>query len=156
MDKPVITRNQADRIWAFEWRKKNPSKLLEFHVKHTFSSSKCLQSLSLDELARCLYVGYEVEVEELEPQFEVGDWVNHDDRNIGKITKIKDGIIFIDVPLNHGEYVNTVSKYFKYATPTEIAGEEKSRMDKKINEIWIGLSDYERNGFYRKLVRGEY
>ena len=151
MGKVVITQEQADKIRGWEYHTGYPDRLLELRAQYLLTSSKCLQSLSLDKLARAIYVGYEVE-----ERFEVGNWVNHDDRNIGKITKIKDGNIFIDVPLNHGEYINTVSKYFEYATESEIAGEEKRRMDKKINEIWIGLSDYERNGLYRKLVRGDY
>jgi len=155
MDKPIINKNQADRIWAFEWRKNNPSKLLEFHVKHTFSSSKCLQSLSLDELARCLYVGYEVEVEELEPQFEVGDKVFYRTMDTGMHTIIdmQAGICNLRGSV---KLTNVETSNIRHATESEIVEEEKRRMDKKINEIWIDLSDYGRNELYKKLVRGDY
>jgi len=156
MDKPVINQNQADRINLF---KDNPSKLLEFYVKHTFSSSICLQSLTLDELARAIYVGYEVEEE-----FEQGEWVvvtfELHTTIYGKTKKITDvkkscsvgDDIYFELDGKGAVYQNEI----RHATESEIAEEEKSRMDKKINEIWINLSDYERNGLYKKLVRGDY
>jgi len=148
MGKVVITQEQADKIWGWEMHTGGKSKLLELHAKNLLADSKCLQSLTLDELARAIYVGCEVEVEELEPQFEVGDWVvNTCHNSIFQLEQSEVKDFFERIP---------VLKHIRHATESEIAGEEKSRMDKKINEIWIGLSDYERNGFYRKLVRGEY
>ena len=108
MDKPVINQNQADRINLF---KDNPSKLLEFYVKHTFNSSKCLQSLSLDELARAIYVGYEVEVE-----VEVGDWLVNN-RN-GMIFQIEDGL-----KDNLKDIVG--AKHLRHATESEIVEEKE-------------------------------
>ena len=143
MEKVKINQEQAERIRDWEYHTGYPGRLLELHAKYSLSRSKCLQSLSLDELARCLYVGYEVEVE-----FEVGDWVvNTCHNSIFQLEQSEVKDFFERIP---------VLKHIRHATESEIAGEEKSRMDKKINEIWIGLSDYERNGFYRKLVRGEY
>ena len=63
MEKVVITREQADKIKGWEYHTGYPGRLLELHAQYLLTSSKCLQSLSLDELARCLYSeeGYEVE-----------------------------------------------------------------------------------------------
>lgn len=47
---------------------------------HKLSS---LADLKLDDLIRALYIGYEVE-----PEFEVGDWVNHRLHGIGKVIEV--------------------------------------------------------------------
>jgi len=159
MDKVKITCEQADKIRGWETHTGYLSKLLELHSENLLDNSKCLQSLSLDELARCLYVGYKVE-----EKFKQGEWVVvtfklHTTIH-GKTKKITDvnkscsvgDDIYFELDGKGVVYQNEI----RHATESEIAREEKSRMDKKINEIWIGLSDYERNGFYRKLVRGEY
>ena len=141
MGKPVITYEQADKISEWEYHTGHPGRLLKLHVKNKLSKhSNCLKIMSLDQLARAIYVGYEVEVE-----VEVGDWLVNN-RN-GLMFQIEDRQEDKDIArMNH----------IRHATESEIAEEEKSRMDKKINEIWIGLSDYERNGFYRKLECGDY
>ena len=148
MGKVVITREQADKIKGWEWHTKYPNILLELHVNNALICNKCLQSLTLDELARALYVGYEVAEE-----FEQGDWVVvNEDFFITIISNVYEGGI---IQL-FGNSDNFIGKDLRHATPTEIEEEEKRRMDKKINEIWIDLSDYERNGLYKKLVRGDY
>ena len=147
MGKVVITQDQADRINYFRKDDERKGDAIRYQINKWLAPvNTCLNELTLDELARALYVGYEVEVEEQEPQFEVGDWAIHDRgipfeisefqlANLGKLNNLRD---------------------YRHATGAEIAVGENRRMNKKINEIWIGLSDYERNGFYRKLVRGEY
>jgi len=159
MEKAKITQEQADKIWGWEWHTGGKSKLLGLHAKNLLGDSKPLQSLTLDELARAIYVGYEVE-----EKFKQGEWVvvtfKLHTTIYGKTKKITDvkkscsvgDDIYFELDGKGAVYQNEI----RHATESEIAGEEKSRMDKKINEIWIGLSDYERNGFYRKLVRGDY
>ena len=63
MGKIIVTQEQADKIKGWEYHTGYPGRLLELHAQYLLTSSKCLQSLSLDELARCLYSeeGYEVE-----------------------------------------------------------------------------------------------
>jgi len=147
MEKAKITQEQADKIWGWEWHTGGKSKLLGLHAKNLLGDSKCLQSLTLDELARAIYVGCEVEE---------NDWVVRMDHEIEEPYKVigrtDEGHIQID-----DESASLLpSSVFRYATTQEIAAEKEHRMDSKLDRIWIGLSDYERNGFYRKLVRGDY
>jgi len=154
MDKPIINKNQADRIWAFEWRKNNPSKLLEFHVKHTLSDSKCLQSLSLEQLARALYVGYEVEEE-----FEVGDFVvnMHGGTVLKVINKITEsGTYYEVVRCGSGLKESIHRDRLRHATESEIAVEEKRRTNKKLDEILLDLSEGERDMLYERFGWGGY
>ena len=57
LNKAVVTQKQAEHIKYFE---RDRYYALEHKVNGTFSSSGCLDELSLDELAIALYVGYEV------------------------------------------------------------------------------------------------
>ena len=154
MDKPIINKNQADRIWAFEWRKNNPSKLLEFHVKHTLSDSKCLQSLSLEQLARALYVGYEVEEE-----FEVGDFVvnMHGGTVLKVINKITEsGTYYEVVRCGSGLKESIHRDRLRHATESEIAEEEERHTNVKIDGLLVGLSSGERVRLREKLECGDY
>jgi len=151
MGKIIVTQEQADKIKGWEWHTKYPNLLLNLHVNNALVYNNCLQSLTLDELARAIYVGYEVE-----EKFKVGDKVILE-TGIEKIYTV--GAIRANRCYLSGvaeEITNVETSNIRHATESEIAREEKSRMDKKINKIWIDLSDYERNGFYRKLVRGDY
>ena len=145
-DKVKITHEQAEKIKEWHLHTGYLSILLKLHVNNALASSNCLQSLTLDELARALYVGCEVE-----PQFEVGDWVVHDNRNIAKIIYIDCGIIYID---NDG--INTVSMYYSHATESEIAEEKERRLSQKIDKILFGLSSDERFRLRAKLECGDY
>ena len=148
MEKVKINQEQADKIWGWEMHTGGKSRLLELHAKNLLADSKCLQSLSLDELARALYVGYEVEVEELEPQFEVGDWViNAYNNRIFQLeqSEVKDFF----------ELLPTL-KHIRHATESEIAGEEKSRTNKKLDEILLDLSEAERDMLYERFGWGDY
>ena len=154
MEKQIINQDQADRIWGWEWHTGGKSKLLGLHAKNLLGDSKCLQSLTLDELAQALYVGYEVE-----EQFKVGDFVVYaHDGTVWEVVKKKTGgNTHHDIIGCKGKFKHSVHRdHIRHATESEIAGEEKRRMDKKINEIWIGLSDYERNGLYKKFECGDY
>ena len=141
MGKVKISRAQAEAINSCKKDDEDKGEAIRHHINTWCAPpNRCLNELSVDELARALYVGYEVEVE-----VKVGDWLVNN-RN-GLMFQIEDRQEDKDIArMNH----------IRHATESEIAEEEKRRMDKKINEIWIGLSDYERNGLYKKLVRGEY
>ena len=149
MEKPIITRAQAEAINSCKIDDEDKVEAIRHHINTWCAPpNRCLNELSLGELVEALYVGYEVEVEELEPQFEVGDWViNAYNNRIFQLeqSEVKDFF----------ELLPTL-KHIRHATESEIAEEEKRRMDKKINEIWIGLSDYERNGLYKKFECGDY
>jgi len=148
MGKIIVTQDQADRINYFRKDDESKGEAIRHHVNKWLSSvNTCLNELSVDQLARALYVGYEVEE---------NDWVVRMDHEIEEPYKVigrtDEGHIQID-----DESASLLpSSVFRYATTQEIAAEKEHRMDSKLDRIWIGLSDYERNGFYRKLVRGGY
>ena len=143
MEKPIINQNQADRIWAWEWRKNNPSKLLELHAKKVLSDSKCLQSLSLDQLARAIYVGYEVE-----EHFKVGDWVvNTCHNSIFQLEQSEVKDFFERIP---------VLKHIRHATESEIADKKGRILDKKTDKILLDLEPHERTRLREKLECGDY
>src|SRR5699024_4189942 len=62
-----------------------------------------------------------------------GDWVVWEDKTIGKVKKIVDDVITIDVELGYLKdngkiaYANTLTRYFRHATPEEIAKEKERR-----------------------------
>src|SRR5699024_11077859 len=70
MEKVKVTRVQAD---AIEYCKAEfgKDKTINTHAKGTWAyDCKPLNDLEFSELARALYIGYEVE-----PEFKAGDWV---------------------------------------------------------------------------------
>jgi len=143
MEKVKINQEQAERIRDWEYHTGYPGRLLELHAKYSLSRSKCLQSLSLDELARCLYVGYEVEVE-----FEVGDWVvNTCHNSIFQLEQSEVKDFFERIP---------ALKHIRHATESEIAAEKERRMDSKIDGLLVGLSSGERVRLREKLECGDY
>jgi len=144
MEKVKITCEQAEIITKWKY---NRGILLGVHARDTLATHNCLQNLTLDQLARCLYgEGYEVEVEEQEPQFEFGDWVvNTCHNSIFQLeqSEVKDFLERIPV-----------LKHIRHATESEIAEEEKRRTNKKLDEILLDLSDYERHKLHMKLKWG--
>ena len=125
-EKVKLTRPQAA---AIERIKSNSVQFnIEKHESKSWRDLSGLNDLSTEELALALFIGYEIKEE-----FKVGDWVIHDIKKIGKVKKINDDVITIDVELgytrNNGElaYVNTLARYFRHATPEEIAEEKERR-----------------------------
>ena len=106
--------------------------MLEHHVvdSWTGAGNECLNALSVSELARALYVGYEVEEE-----FKEGDWVTAMHRtgikSIGRVIDVVDGKVYAiwttfgeDVTTGHGHYgLSNV----EHATDEEIAREKTRR-----------------------------
>ena len=131
-EKVKLTRPQAA---AIERIKSNSVQFnIEKHESKSWRDLSGLNDLSTEELALALFIGYEIKEE-----FKVGDWVIHDIKKIGKVKKINDDVITIDVELgytrNNGElaYVNTLARYFRHATPEEIAKEKERRWWTKHN-----------------------
>lgn len=125
-EKVKLTRPQAA---AIERIKSNSVQFnIEKHESKSWRDLSGLNDLSTEELALALFIGYEIKEE-----FKVGDWVIHDNKTIGKVKKIVNDVITIDVELGYlrdnGEiaYVNTLARYFRHATPEEIAEEKERR-----------------------------
>jgi len=151
MGKIIVTQEQAEAINSCKKDDMDRGEAIRHHINTWCAPpNRCLNELSLDELVRALYVGYEVE-----EKFEVGDKVFYRTMDTGMHTIIdmQAGICNLRGSV---KLTNVETSSIRHATESEIAGEEKSRMDKKINKIWIDLSDYERNGLHKKLVRGGY
>jgi len=149
MEKPIITRAQAEAINSCKIDDEDKVEAIRHHINTWCAPpNRCLNELSLGELVEALYVGYEVEVEELEPQFEVGDWViNAYNNRIFQLeqSEVKDFF----------ELLPTL-KHIRHATESEIAGEEKSRTNKKLDEILLDLSEAERDMLYERFGWGDY
>lgn len=152
MKKVKITREQADRINVWKTVMGDMSRLLELQAKGLLVKSKSLQELSLDELARAIYVGYEVEEE-----FSKGDWVvvtfELHTTIYGKIKKITD--VKDSLAAGHDVYFNlegdgvVYQNEIRHATESEIVQEEARRMDKKLDKLLLELSNDERINLYK-------
>jgi len=160
MGKIVVTQEQADRINYFRKDDESKGEAIRHHVNKWLSSvNTCLNELSVDELVRALYVGYEVEVEEQEPQFEVGDFaVNvHDGTVLEVINKITEsGTYYEVVRCSSGLKESIHRDRLRHATESEIAEEEKRRTNVKIDGLLVGLSSGERVRLREKLECGDY
>ena len=150
MEKIKVTQKQAEHIKYFE---RDRYYALEHKVNGTFSSSGCLDELSLDELAIALYVGYEVEEE-----FKVGDYVvaNFDKNSkVREITDIFDlhtgGYSVLDI-FDGEKSVNIELSVLRHATESEIVQEEARRTDKKLDDLLLNLSNKERVRLCNKLI----
>ena len=156
MGKVKITQKQADKIWGWEMHTGGKSKLLELHAKYSLVCNNCLQSLTLDELARALYVGYEVEVE-----VKVGDLIidkNDNYKTVIEITEIETFHLFGNWSDERGQETGIciMTEYARHATESEIAAEKGRRMDSKIDGLLVGLSSGERVRLREKLECGDY
>ncbi|MEC5422363.1 hypothetical protein QGM71_02515 [Virgibacillus sp. C22-A2] len=136
MEKVKLTQEQADAI--YQWRKcseKDDSELVEKHIQGwVLETDQPLNDLDLDDFIKALYVGYEVE-----PEFEVGDWVVHDlNKTPRKILRES----------NHangdcGKFVledkwGVLPDFLRHATPKEIKQEKERRWwSKHGREVWV-------------------
>lgn len=122
MSKVKITQEQANEI---EIRKQIFSN--ESTIKKHLEGWECiriLNLLTLDELIRALYIGYEIEEE-----FKSGDWVHVSFKSGSKIAKILNsyhGVIqFYD---NENLPNIKIDNQTRHATPEEIAEEKQRRL----------------------------
>ena len=156
MGKVVITQDQADRINYFRKDDERKGDAIRYHLNKWLAPvNMCLNELSVDELARALYAGYEVEVEELEPQFEVGDKVFYRTMDTGMHTIIdmQAGICNLRGSV---KFTNVKTSSICHATESEIAEEENRLMNVKIKGLLLGLSSGERVRLREKLECGDY
>src|SRR5699024_246812 len=92
-----------------------------------------LGDLSLNELIKALYIGYEIKDE-----FKVGDWVVHSNGNvIRQIEKVEHD--HVNVTDGEDGYIWGIS-YIRPATPSEIAEEKERRTDAKLDQLLLGLT----------------
>ena|SRR5699024_1514479 len=91
-----------------------------------------LGDLSLNELIKALYIGYEIKKE-----FKVGDWVVNTISNYGGIVR-KAGRKILEVEMTYGkEFVLWGEKFTRHATPQEITEEKQRRWwAKHGREVW--------------------
>ena len=150
MEKVKINQEQADKIKEWKYHTGYPGRLLELRAQYLLTSSKCLQSLTLDELARVIYVGYEVE-----EKFKVGDKVFYRTMDTGMHTIIdmQAGICNLRGSV---KLTNVETSSIRHATKSEIAGEEKRRTNKKLDEILLDLSEGEKDMLYERLECGRF
>src|SRR5699024_3599598 len=98
---------------------------IKYHVMNNWDTDyeRCLNNLTLDELIRAFYIGYEVE-----PIFEVGDWVK--DTSTNAVIKINDR-------QHRNNLIDSRHTTIRHATPEEIAEEKQRRWwAKHGREVW--------------------
>ncbi len=116
MEKVKINQEQAEAIREWKYHTGYPGRLLELRAQYLLTSSKCLQSLSLDKLARAIYVGYEVEEE-----FKENDWV----------------VNLLGTVFELSEFQPVLLWGIRHATEHEIAEEkERRRWSSHGREVW--------------------
>lgn len=126
MSKVKITQEQADAIEGITDRES----AAELQINGwKWYKNRCLNNLSFDDFIKALYIGYEVE-----PEFEVGDWVyRKSDGVVSKINRIENQEDF------YGEFSTDKHRGWLYveeirhATPEEIEKEKERRWWAKHN-----------------------
>jgi len=143
MDKPVLTKEQAEAIehalQEVDEYKGNPDKLLRHaSMKNVYFRNELhpLDSIDTVNLAKALYIGYEVK-----PEFKVGDWVTYKDGSnfngyykskVEQITSVRARDAFY----NNDCCVTGIDK-IRHATPEEIKQEKERRWWKKHGrDVW--------------------
>ncbi|WP_080875577.1 hypothetical protein [Oceanobacillus timonensis] len=143
MEKVSLTQEQLEKIESeLDGTARSEVKLLARHTKCVvvddndtwINDYKCLNKISVEDMAKILFVPGSYEVI---PQFKVGEWVRHDDGEVGKITKIEESsgqtLIFIDIEdikrmyFWEEKYICDPERFFRHATPEEIQQEKKRR-----------------------------
>lgn len=133
-EKVVLTREQADEV---ELQKKDFNEFSDIITRRILTSdinnyyNSTFHSISVDELIRALYIGYEVE-----RNFKVGDWVrinwSSSSPSIRKIIDIdmEFGVITID---GDQANINPSLQLLSLASPEEIEQEKERRWWGKYN-----------------------
>ena len=135
MEKVKVTKEQAKGLNQIT----TPQSAVKEHVGNWQMGNR-LNDLTLDELIRALYIGYEVE-----PEFKVGDWII--DKSVNKIGKITEIINGRDI-YNDGRNISySLLIDIRHATPSEIAEEKErrfwARYDRGVWELRKGDMLYE-------------
>lgn len=137
-EKVKITQEQATEI---ELQKKELKKH-DIVARRILTNriNRYFHSMTVDEVIKALYIGYEVE-----PDFEVGDWVYVDwsdskaKRRVFKVERTKYEFGKIEIDNDTSKYPNTTPPLdiVRHATPEEIAKEKERRWwDKHGREPW--------------------
>lgn len=128
MEKVRLTKEQADAIERFKSEPK--ADLVKQHVLWKWESvGKSLNDLTIDELIRALYIGYEVE-----PQLKVGDWIH--DNITNRVAKIDERGYDGEFAWVDDEFHNFFTD-FRHATLDEIAEEKQRRWwEKHGRNVW--------------------
>src|SRR5699024_10096032 len=143
-EKVKITREQAKVI---ESKMAFRHMSIKYHVMNNWDTDyeRCLNNLTLDELIRAFYIGYEVE-----PIFEVGDWVK--DTSTNAVIKINDR-------QHRNNLIDPRHTTIRHATPEEIAEEKQRRWwakhGRKVWELREGdllISKHDRHSCQVKFV----
>lgn len=123
MSKIKITQKQADAIEDV-LETHNRDRVLDLHVIKNVScwedEWKSLNDLLPHQLARALYIGYEVE-----PEFKTGDWVTDPSGDIGITTNVNGTSILAD--WKSGSTAWAHKEDLSYSTPEEITTEKTRR-----------------------------
>ena len=155
MSKVKITQEQASEI---ELRKQNFSNesTIEKHLEG-WKSIRILNLLTLDELIRALYIGYEVE-----PEFKKGDIVKDVYCGVREIAEVNEEGMFL-----YTNYKNTEKAWFgnktddykriRHATDIEVEAYKKRRFWSKNNrDVWeLKKGDIlkDRNLYYYSVIQ---
>lgn len=141
-EKVKLTREQAEAIeFALNTERlayyKNPDALLGSHIlsKNFNDELKELRRISNVDLAKALYIGYEVE-----PEYKVGDWVRQcvgDGFRVGQIERIyENGRFLVDFRAYEAPYEKYKESFspdeIDYASSEEIKAEQERRVWAKI------------------------
>lgn len=129
MEKVKVTKEQAEAIerWADKIQLVK-AKLFGF-LNH--GEDESIAEMTVDELIKALYIGYEVE-----PEFKVGDWVVNANGTIGKITNINEFGEFEGF-WEKTEMLCEKDNFVRHATPEEIAAEKERRWwAKHGRDVW--------------------
>lgn len=139
MEKQIITREQAEALnEIFEKTAFTKDELIDLYAETGLYRS--LRDLSVSELAKALYIGYEVE-----PEFKVGDWVFWETKSNGPIPKtafkienfIKNGVYPDEWPSPYAGGGPIPIEELRHATPEEIEKEKERRWwAKHGRDVW--------------------
>lgn len=142
MEKVKLTKEQAKAIeyalQEVDEYKGNPDKLLRHaSMKNVYFRNELhlLNSIDTVNLAKALYIGYEVE-----PKFEVGDWAVWRSAKgvdvVKQIEKVEGYRIWADW-LDEGSLLFAPSDEIRHATPEEVETEKERRWwAKHGREVW--------------------
>lgn len=131
----VLTKNQAKAIEIFRENNNNNAQILGIHFSKGAVTKlhKDLQTMYVDDLAKALYIGYEIE----QPEYEVGEKVvsNFDSSyEVGSVTAVSECGKGLTVSFRT-HMVSTAAIHFRYATKEEAFWAELGR---EVNEIIEG------------------
>src|SRR5690625_4262140 len=119
VDKVILTKEQANAIKR--WINKEQLIIAKASGLLEHSMDESIAELTMEQLVKALYIGYEVE-----PEFKVGDWVVWDDMKIiGQLVEIGIGLRVDAIEYDFPQDISL--KFLRHATPEEIAEEKERR-----------------------------